>query len=67
MAMIKKWEIKKMSREDLQKKLDELRRELIRLNTQRYQGSVEKPGRIREVRRSIARILTAMKEVRGNK
>ncbi len=67
LAIIKKWEIRKMSREDLEKKLSELRKELIRLNTQRYQGSVEKPGRIKEIRRSIARILTMMKEVKRNK
>ena len=53
-----------MKKEDLEKKLNELRKELIRLNTQRNQGSVEKPGRIKEVKRTIARILTMMKEVR---
>ena len=67
MAIVKKWEIKKMSKEDLEKKLSDLKKELIRLNTQRYQGSVEKSGRIKEIKRSIARIMTAMKEVKRNK
>ena len=61
---MKKWEIKKMKREDLEKKINELKKELVRLNTQRNQGSVEKPGRIKEVKRTIARILTLMKEVK---
>ncbi len=67
MAILRKAEIRKMSREEMDKKLIELRKELMRLNTQRTQSSLEKPGRIREVRRTIARILTIRKEVKGNK
>ena len=67
MAILRKAEIRKMSREDMDKKLEDLRKELMRLNTQRTQSSLEKPGRVKEVRRTIARILTIRKEVKGNK
>jgi len=45
--------------EERRKKLTELRAELIRLRTTVASGgSVENPGRIRELKRTIARILT---------
>jgi large subunit ribosomal protein L29 len=45
--------------EERSKKLTELRAELIRLRTTVASGgSVENPGRIRELKRTIARILT---------
>ncbi len=61
MALIRKSELKKMSREDLKKKLNELRLELMKLNAQRVVGGSVNPGRLRETRRTIARILTYLK------
>lgn len=56
-------EIRKMSKEDQIKRLSELRIELIRMKTlANTGGSVENPSMIRETRRSIARILTAISE-----
>ena len=52
-----------MSTEERGKKLSELRAELSRLRTMvSAGGSIENPMRIRELRRTIARIMTAEKK-----
>ncbi len=50
--------VRSMSREDRLKLLEQLRTELLKLNSQKERGVVENPGRIRAVRKAIARILT---------
>lgn len=59
---IKADEIRKMSKEERLKLLEELRRELINLRYKAASGTLENPGRLRELRRNIARILTIMRE-----
>jgi large subunit ribosomal protein L29 len=52
-----------MSSEERLKNLSELQIELARLKTMvRAGGAVEKPGRIRELRKTIAQILTVENE-----
>ncbi|MEZ0290465.1 MAG: 50S ribosomal protein L29 [Sulfolobales archaeon] len=51
-----------MSREDRLKLLRELRTELLRLRAQASAGTLDKPHRIRQVRKNIARILTIERE-----
>ncbi|MEM2106593.1 MAG: 50S ribosomal protein L29 [Candidatus Bathyarchaeia archaeon] len=59
MPILRKRELKEMLPEERSKKLIELRAELTRLRTTVASGgSVENPGRIRELKRTIARILT---------
>ncbi|ACB39685.1 ribosomal protein L29 [Pyrobaculum neutrophilum V24Sta] len=53
-----------MKPEERRELLNQLRAELVKLETQRARGFVEKPGRIREIRRAIARILTIEREER---
>jgi len=56
-------DINGMSSEDRTKKLSELRAELARLKTMvRAGGAVENPARIRELRKTIAKILTIENE-----
>ncbi len=60
-------ELRKMKREELIKKVEELKMELLRL---RFRNRIEKlknPNVIRQTRRDIARILTILreKELRG--
>ncbi|WP_367173599.1 50S ribosomal protein L29 [Caldivirga sp.] len=55
---VKLRDLKNMSREDRLRLLNDLRSELIRLETQRGRGVVDNPGRMRYVKRLIARILT---------
>lgn len=59
---MKKDEIKKSSQEDLEKKEFELRKELVKLQTQSAMGTqLKSPGQIKQIRRNIARIRTEMK------
>ena len=59
MPIIRLKEINDMNSEERGKKLSELRAELSRLRTMiSAGGAVENPARIRELRRTIARLLT---------
>jgi len=61
--VIRKREIREMPAEERKKKLEELRTELVRLRTRvQSGGTIENPMRIREIRRTIARILTLEKQ-----
>jgi large subunit ribosomal protein L29 len=63
MPILRVKEIRDMSSEDRMKKLGELKTELVRLKTMiEAGGTVESPARIRELRKTIARILTIEKE-----
>ena len=67
MAILKAKKIREMKDEELDKKLSELRLELAKERAQvAMGGTVKSPGRIKELRRSIARILTIKRE-RKNK
>lgn len=55
-------EIRALSPEERKKKLEELRTELIRLRLQAATGTLDNPGKIRAIRKTIARILTVMRE-----
>ncbi len=65
MALIRKKEIKELGEEELRKKLSEFRLELMKLNAQRVVGGSTNPGRIKELRKSIARILTELNLRKG--
>ncbi len=60
--MIKTDDIRKMSREERLQKLRELQEELIRLRLKAIMGTLDNPGAIRAIRKTIARILTIMRE-----
>jgi len=63
MPILRTKEIRELSPEDREKKLKELRAELSRLKTTiRAGGSIENPTRVREVKRTIARIMTVIGE-----
>ena len=52
-----------MSKEELEERLRELRVELGKLRTMvAAGGTMENPSRVREIRRTIARILTIQRE-----
>jgi len=62
-AILRVSEIRRMSNEERLAKLRELKAELMRLRAQQASGApLEKPGRIRAIRRTIARILTVINE-----
>ncbi len=65
MPILRMKEITAMSTEDRTKKLSELRAELSRLRTMiSAGGAIENPTRVRELRRTIAQVLTVENEVR---
>lgn len=63
MAILRPNEIRDMNLDEMEAELAELRSELAQEKAVNAAGgSVENPGRIRELRRTIARLLTIMKE-----
>ena len=58
-------EIKEMPAVELQAKGRELREELFQLNMQNSQGLLEKPHRIRDLRRDIAKVETLLSQKRN--
>ncbi|MFB3889281.1 MAG: 50S ribosomal protein L29 [Candidatus Bathyarchaeia archaeon] len=63
MPILRMKEINSMSSEDRAKKLSELRAELSRLRTMiSAGGAVENPARVRDLRKTIAQILTVETE-----
>ena len=58
-------EIKEMPAVELQAKGRELREELFQLNMQNSQGLLEKPHRIRALRRDIAKVETLLSQKRN--
>jgi large subunit ribosomal protein L29 len=63
MAIVRSKEIREMSDEQIEKQLKDLRNELLKERAITATGGApENPGRIRELRHTIARILTIQKE-----
>lgn len=58
---IKNKEIRNMNKPELNLKIDELKKELIKLNAQRAIGTVSKnPLQIRQIKKTIARLVTEL-------
>jgi len=65
MAILRAKDIRNMKPEEIRKKLQELRLELSKeLANVKMGRPVKNPGKIREIRRTIARILTIQREKR---
>jgi len=65
MAILRKKEIREMSEEERKAKLYELNLELMKeRGSVEVGGSIKSPGRIREIRKTIARILTIDNELK---
>ena len=62
MALIRAKELKSMSKKDLEKKLEELELELSKERASAFVGTSKNPGKIKEIKRTIARIKTIMGE-----
>jgi large subunit ribosomal protein L29 len=57
--------IREQTVEELLDKERELAEQLFALRLQKVTGQLEKPSRVREVRRDMARVLTVLREKRG--
>ena len=55
-------DLRSLSREELNKKVVELKEELFTLRFQGATGQLESHGRLREVRKDIARVYTVLQE-----
>ena len=55
-------EIRKMSNEEIEKKISELKDELFDLRMQKATAALEKPHRIRAAKKDVARMKTILKE-----
>lgn len=68
MAILRTKEIEKLTKKEREEKIKELKKELIKLKSQIAMGSLpESPGKVRAIKRTIARLLTLSKEGRISK
>ena len=59
-------DLRKLNNEDLEKRLNELKLELLKERGNiEMGGNIKNPGKIKVIRRDIARILTLKKEKKG--
>jgi len=59
-------EIRELTTEEINKKLVEAKEELFNLRFQQATGTIEKPSRIRDLRHTVARMKTVLKERESN-
>lgn len=55
-------EIRKMTTEEITNKIENIKEELFNLRFKQATGSLEKPSRIHELRKDVARLKTILKE-----
>ena len=55
---MKKQEIKKLSKDEIIKNIDKLKKDLFNLRFQKANGQLENTARVKVVKRSVARVLT---------
>ena len=60
--MTKAMELRDLDEDALQSKVRELDDQLFRMRIQKSMGQLEAPGKIRNVRRELARIKTVLRE-----
>jgi large subunit ribosomal protein L29 len=58
-------ELRNQSAEELKDRERDLSEQLFALRLQKVTGQLEKPARVRQVRRDLARVLTLQREKRG--
>ena len=56
-------EIRKLSTEEINKKIAESKEELFNLRMKQATGNLENPGRIKELRKTVARLKTILREI----
>ena len=55
-------EIRELSAEEMQRRVDELKQELFNLRFQHEIGQLENPQKIKQTKRGIARVRTVMRQ-----
>ena len=65
MAMLRMKSIRELSEKDLRDRVEQMKTELSKLQTENAKGTLRKEtGKIRKVRKEIARLLTRLNEVK---
>ena len=59
-------EIRKISKEDINKKITEIKTELFDLRMKQATGNLDKPHRINALRKDVARLKTVLNELDGS-
>ena len=59
---MKNSEIRKLTTEQINKKIDETKEELFNLRMKQATGTLENPSRIKDLRKLVARLKTILKE-----
>ena len=59
-------EIRNMSKEEIENKIIELKQELFDLRMKQATGSLDKPHKINELRKTVARLKTVLNEIDGS-
>ena len=59
-------EIRELSNEEILSKIEEAKEELFNLRFQQATGTLEKPSRIRDLRHTVARMKTVLREREDN-
>ncbi|HKZ50099.1 MAG TPA: 50S ribosomal protein L29 [Candidatus Nanoarchaeia archaeon] len=62
MAIVRFKDIQKGSKGELDTKVKELRKELMKLQAQKTTGTLSSPGKISSIKRAIAKIKTVSKQ-----
>ena len=62
MRHVKNKEIRDLSNEEILAKIEEYKEELFNLRLSQATGNLEKPSRIRELRKLVARMKTVLRE-----
>ena len=57
---MKKQEIKKLSKDEIMKNIDKLKKDLFNFRFQKINGQVKSPSKINETKKSIARLKTKL-------
>lgn len=60
--MLKTSELRNLSKQELVEKITSLKKSLFEMRSQRETGRIEKPSKISQMRRDIARVFTVMRE-----
>ena len=60
-------ELRKLTTEELNNKIKEAKEELFNLRFQQATGNLEKPGRLKDLRKEVARMKTIIRERELNK
>ena len=65
MGMLKMKSIRELSEKDLKERVEQMKTELSKLQTENAKGTLRKEtGKIRKVRKEVARLLTRLNEVK---